>query len=94
MVEALAAAGADLDAVDAQGNTPLHLATDFSEGVTYLAAVEALVEFGARLDIRNQEGRLARDFFYFETAPPARELFKRLAALSPDGEPVRPGFQV
>lgn len=93
VVKALVAAGSDPNAVNPHnGDTPLHHATNWHDGVTYLAAVEALIEFGARPDIRNHEGRLARDFFFFDNNEEAKALFERLASLSPDTEPVRNGW--
>lgn len=92
VVKVLVEAGADPNAVNPHnGDTPLHRTTDLHSGVTYLEAVKALIEYGARPDIRNHEGRLARDFFFFDNDYDAKSLFERLAALSPDSEPVSSG---
>jgi ankyrin repeat protein len=58
--------GADINAVNAAGDTAVHIAatTNFAESGTSagsLAIVKALVERGARLDIRNKQGRTALD---------------------------------
>ena len=56
--------GADLNAVNAAGDTAVHVAatTNFAESGTAagsLALVKFLVERGARLDVRNKQGRTA-----------------------------------
>jgi uncharacterized protein len=56
--------GADVNAVNAVGDTAVHIAatTNFAESGTSagsLAIVKVLVERGARLDIRNKQGRTA-----------------------------------
>ena len=56
--------GADINAVNTAGDTAVHIAatTNFNESGTAegsLAIVKFLVERGARLDIRNKQGRTA-----------------------------------
>jgi ankyrin repeat protein len=58
------AQGADVNAVNAAGDTAVHIAatTNFSESGTAegsIAIVKFLVEHGARLDVRNKQGRTA-----------------------------------
>ena len=58
------AQGADVNAVNAAGDTAVHIAatTNFSESGTAegsIAIVKFLVERGARLDVRNKQGRTA-----------------------------------
>jgi ankyrin repeat protein len=58
------AQGADVNAVNAAGDTAVHIAatTNFTESGTAggsLAVVKFLVERGARLDVRNKQGRTA-----------------------------------
>src|SRR6185436_15422002 len=60
------AQGADVNAVNAAGDTAVHIAatTNFAESGTSegsLVIVEFLVERGARLDVRNKQGRTALD---------------------------------
>ena len=58
------AQGADIDAVNAAGDSALHIAatTNFEESGTAagsMAIVRFLVEHGAKLDTRNKQGRTA-----------------------------------
>jgi len=52
----LIAAGADVNAADKDGNTPLHVASGCGTGVARLDLVEALLAKGARVDPRNRWG--------------------------------------
>lgn len=58
-VQALIAGGADVDAPDARGDTPLHLVAANRPGSGAIA--NALLEAGARLNLRNAEGRTTAD---------------------------------
>lgn len=59
MVEALLAAGADPDAADAQGNTPLHLLAMRRRSDAEVAIARALLDAGADGRLRNARGRTA-----------------------------------
>ena len=82
VVRTLAAAGADPNAVNPHtGDTPLHMRSD---GRINLASMEALLEFGARADIRNHDGRLPGDFYFEEDDQDAQALHRRMAAMAAD----------
>ena len=80
-VEALIAAGADVNAPDARGDTPLHLAAANRPGSGAIA--NALLEAGARLNLRNAEGRTA-----VELATGAAEAAPRPRAAGPSADPL------
>ena len=82
VVKALVAAGADPNAVNPHtGDTPLHMRSD---GRIHLESMEALLEFGARADIRNHDGCLPSDFFFREDDPEALALQRRMIAMAPE----------
>ena len=80
--------GADINAVNAAGDTAVHVAatTNFAESGTAagsLAIVKFLVERGARLDIRNKQGRTA-----LESVLRAKEHSAAIAAFLRDRSPA------
>jgi ankyrin repeat protein len=80
--------GADINAVNAAGDTAVHIAatTNFNESGTAegsLAIVTFLVERGARLDVRNRQGRTA-----LEAVLRAKEHSAAIAAFLRDRSPA------
>jgi ankyrin repeat protein len=69
-VEALVAAGADVNAADAKGDTPLHLAAASRPGSGAIA--EALLERGAKLTVKNTEGKTPVEIAEVGAAPQQR----------------------
>ncbi|MCF6303609.1 MAG: ankyrin repeat domain-containing protein, partial [Devosiaceae bacterium] len=57
VVEVLLIGGADPDIISREGRTPLHTAAGWCNEQT----LELLIAAGARLDIKNSEGKLAKD---------------------------------
>jgi len=78
-VAAVIELGADLDAVNAAGDTALHIAA--SRG--YKSVVGALLEKGAKADVRNHDGRTPLDLAAARAngASPASDKFKATAEL-------------
>ena len=65
-VESLLAAGADVDSMDADGNTPLHIATinwkkHQSQQDAWLEVINLLLEHDAHVDFANADGDRASD---------------------------------
>jgi ankyrin repeat protein len=84
------AQGADIDAVNAAGDSALHVAatTNFEESGTAagsMAIVRFLVEHGAKLDTRNKQGRTA-----LESVLRAREHSKEIASYLQSRTPSKP----
>ena len=74
-VELLLEAGAPVNAVNHEGDTPLHLAVFNQQATTTLKGawsemVDTLLEHGAHVDKANKAGKTARDFL------PADVVFK------------------
>ncbi|KAF3085745.1 hypothetical protein TWF102_008271 [Orbilia oligospora] len=57
-------AGADINAVDPLGNTPLHYASAYG----HLKAMRTLMDRGANFDVRNREGWYPKDYSYSKAA--------------------------
>ena len=73
---ALVKAGADIDARDQAGNTPLHYAALHNPNP---AVVAALIEAGADIDARNKDGKLPFDYARDNKALWGTEVYKQLA---------------
>lgn len=75
-VRALIGAGADPHAVNDRGRTPMHYAVD--SGFAYWPLVEALLEYGARMDIPDKNGLRPIDCFIYPDprADALKELWK------------------
>ncbi|KAK6506350.1 hypothetical protein TWF506_011266 [Arthrobotrys conoides] len=56
--------GADINAVDPLGNTPLHYASAYG----HLKAMRTLMDRGANFDVRNREGWYPKDYSYSKAA--------------------------
>jgi ankyrin repeat protein len=73
IINVLADAGAEIDAKDNAGNTPLHEAVlSFKE-----TAVAALLEKGATPTIRNHDGKTAADFAREQQCRPILRLIEK-----------------
>lgn len=63
LVSVLVKAGADLNAQDAKGRTPLHMYSEYGTSDDRLAMARALVNNGARLDVRDNAGQTPYEAF-------------------------------
>jgi ankyrin repeat protein len=96
LLEWLISHGGDVDKRDFQGNTPLHLVARDAIGSTLYSSedemrrsIQVLIEGGADLRIRNDDGKTAMDLIkpheenkreYFEAAIKRREIAKDIRA--------------
>ena len=63
-IESLLAAGADVNAKESDGYTPLHVAVRFDFSGVFVHVIEALVAAGSNVAIRNNAGGTPLDLAY------------------------------
>ena len=85
-------AGCDVNAVDTEGNTPLHLAVTFKPGpgqVDILKEMELLLDVGADTKLANTNGQTAMDFCETDEARRILSEKRGVDAMNVDARAVR-----
>lgn len=70
--------GLDVNAQDARGNTALHLLARWLVHANDVPSVKALLEAGARTDLRNRDGKIPKDLLDTEARGPWGTLFEEM----------------